>query len=375
MKVAFLHPSQGFGQQIRVNAFQIFFEQNKMDVIDCPTQEIFSHGILDKILRLPFRFHAGKQFSSYCKAAEKIANALIPKASTCDYIHAENHEGALIGSFLKEKVKKPLVFDMHGLAVEEALGRNERPREIAFARALEKYVVDSADRILVVSEIMGEYLSAEYKFSQDKVEIIPCGSSVYKSKAKFSEICNVVYAGGCGYYEKVLDYLEMPKVFFKNYPEYTSRVKFHHIGKLPKNFNPGNFEGKVWGIKSRDETMQTLSTMQIGVAPSTNDLNRKCASPVKIADYASCGLPIICPDIGEWSENIRTFNAGIVCKESNPIEFSQALSQLIDRETWTEKSTAALKMIRERYEWNLVLKPLFKVYNLKNHSYEQSANI
>ena len=84
--------------------------------------------------------------------------------------------------------------------------------------------------------------------------------------------------------------------------------------------------------------------------------------PVKIFDYAACGLPVITVDIGEWSNLIKEYNCGIVTKNGNPEDFAEAIDVLRDRRVWKTKSKNGRRMIKEKYNWDRVLIPLLDIY-------------
>ena len=116
------------------------------------------------------------------------------------------------------------------------------------------------------------------------------------------------------------------------------------------------------GYRKHEEALNIFSKMQVGVAPSTNDIVRRVASPVKIFDYAACGLPIVTVNAGEWSNIIKEYDCGIVTDSSDPMEFADAIKQLNYKEVWEMKSKNAKRMIEEQCNWNIVLNPLLDIY-------------
>lgn len=103
--------------------------------------------------------------------------------------------------------------------------------------------------------------------------------------------------------------------------------------------------------------------MQVGVVTSSVDMVRKVASPMKVLDYAACGLPVITADVGEWSIMITEYDSGIVTKNSDPEEFADALMQLSDRRTWRRKSENARNMVKEKFLWQNTVKPIVGLYD------------
>jgi glycosyltransferase involved in cell wall biosynthesis len=98
--------------------------------------------------------------------------------------------------------------------------------------------------------------------------------------------------------------------------------------------------------------------MQIGIAPSTRDLARVVASPIKIFDYMASGLPVITPKIGDWGEIIVEEDCGVVLEDDSIEDYIKALNALAQRDVWTKKSNNAINIIKQKYNWDNVLKPL-----------------
>jgi len=112
------------------------------------------------------------------------------------------------------------------------------------------------------------------------------------------------------------------------------------------------------GYIPRQKIFSTLSTMQIGMAPSTRDLARIVASPIKVFDYMASGLPVITPKIGDWGKIIEEEDCGIALEDDNPKSYEEALNMLAQQDVWTTKSKNAINIIKEKYNWDNLLRPL-----------------
>jgi glycosyltransferase involved in cell wall biosynthesis len=113
------------------------------------------------------------------------------------------------------------------------------------------------------------------------------------------------------------------------------------------------------GYRPRGETLDVFTTMQVGVSPATNDVARQVASPLKILDYAACGLPVVTVAVGEWSEIFRDYDAGVVCAECGAETLLAAIRSLKNRDRWTRASQNAQRLIHEARTWPAVLAPLY----------------
>lgn len=383
MSIGFIYLKSSYGQLIRIKAIKQYLIKNGINILDLE----FENYTQNKISRITNYILRNNLLKSYDKSLSFIDNITISerfltkrslltkfidslsleKYADIKYFHAENHEGAFLAFLLKEKLGIPYVFDMHGLAYEEALGNKLNSTECEFVRKLEQVTVENAAYISVVSKYMKDYLHEKYNYPLENILIIPCGSKIYCKTAQYSKTPNVIYAGGLGYWESIMDYVNMPIFYKKKYKK--NDAKFYFLGggnkmnDILKYINMNDINLTYLGSKTREETLETLCKMQVGVIPSTKDIARICASPVKVVDYASCGLPIITCDVGEWTDIIKEYDAGVVCKNSDPNEFAEAVSILKDKTIWEHKSRNAVTMVNEKYDWDIVLKPLLELYS------------
>ena len=91
--------------------------------------------------------------------------------------------------------------------------------------------------------------------------------------------------------------------------------------------------------------------MQIGIAPSTKDLARQVASPIKIFDYMASGLPVITPKVGDLGDIIKQENCGMALDDDSTESYAKALNTLAQENIWTVQSKNAIEAIQEKYNW------------------------
>jgi glycosyltransferase involved in cell wall biosynthesis len=273
-----------------------------------------------------------------------------------DVIFAETSIVSWLALRVSNKLSIPLISDIHGLAGAEAKGRNDKRWYLL--DKLEAEVFRSCDHLLVVSTAMKNYIVHRFKIPSNKVTVIPNGSEVYSPPAKYSFPMNVIYAGSFSYWEKVQDYLEIAKNASRN------AFKFFLLGDGPLReslllqIKRENIPIRYLGYAPRSQVLKIMSGMQIGIAPSTRDLARIVAFPIKVLDYMACGLPVIAPKVGGWSEIIGEEDCGIVLKDDKIEYYLEALEILKDKKIWMQKSQNCIKTIRTKYNWNQVLSPI-----------------
>lgn len=271
-------------------------------------------------------------------------------------ILAETSIVGWVTSTAAKELSIPCIIDVHGLVFAEAKGWGRKNWHQTLN--MEKEAFENCDHLIVVSEKMKEYLSREFKIPNKKMTVAPNGSDSQQSVAKYEHPLRVIYAGVFSYWEKVNDFLDIAKKAdphtFKFYLAGTGPMKNLLIKRIQDEKIPINYIGYV----PRQKIHKLLSQMQIGIAPSTKDLARQVASPIKIFDYMASGLPVITPKIGDWGEIIKQENCGIALDDDNTENYVEALNTLAQENIWTTRSKNAIKAIQEKYNWAKVLEPI-----------------
>lgn len=384
MKIGLVHRVQHVGDKIRTDAIRKFLVQRKHHIIDIEINTLAKRSKnpvsyfswanftgISKILvsGMHYEQHLNEiiwndQVRRAKKAIKKNARILLDLANKVDVLHAETHLAAAVCSRIKQITGIRYVFDMHGLVSHEAKGAHTSVNWVKFLEKIESETVKSADYVVVVSNLMRTYISAKYKKPLKQIFVIPNGSELYPQKASYALPLKIIYAGNFAYFERVLDFVKTSE--FSRSEEY--RFFLMGDGVLRKEIfdyiNTNHTNVVYLGKKSKEETLQRFCGMQIGVAPSTKDMARRVASPMKILDYAACGLPIISVNAGEWSDMINKYDCGIVTKNSDPAEFADAIEYLKDEKVWIQKSNNARIMVREEYLWDKVLEPFVEIYEM-----------
>ena len=273
-----------------------------------------------------------------------------------DIVLAETSIVGWVTSIAAKRLAIPCIIDVHGLAFAEEKGWGHKNWQQTLN--LEKEAFENCDHLIVVSEKLSEYLSKEFKIPNEKIIVAPNGSDPQQYLAKYENTLKVIYAGAFSYWEKVDDFLDLAKQAdrktFKFYLAGTGPMKNQLIRRIQEEEIPVNYVGYI----PRQEIHKLLVQMQIGIAPSTRDLARQVASPIKIFDYMASGLPVVTPRIGDWGNIVEKENCGIAIDEDTTENYLKALNTLSQEDVWTTKSGNATRTIREKYNWSTVLEPI-----------------
>jgi len=280
-------------------------------------------------------------------------------ANRPDVVLSETSEVGWISSLVTKKMRLPCIIDAHGLLFAEQIGNGYQNWKKTFLR--EKEGFQNCQHLVVVSEKMKEYVSNEMGIEKSKITIVPNGSDLISPNAKYEKPLNVIYAGLFAYWEKVHDFLDLakkaPKQHFKFFLAGKGANENQIIDRIKQEDIPINYLGYV----PKQKISKLLSKMQIGIAPSTKDLARQIASPIKVFDYMAAGLPVVTPNIGDWGQLIEKEDAGIALANDSIESYVEALETLTDEYTWTRKSSNSLRVISSQYSWNKVIEPIGKL--------------
>jgi glycosyltransferase involved in cell wall biosynthesis len=272
-----------------------------------------------------------------------------------DVVLAETSPLGWSATYVCQKLSIPCVVDCHGLVFAENKGMGYT--DWRQTKSLEKEMFTKCDYLCVVSKKMKDYIESEFGISPNKIIVAPNGSNLQQFTAQYRYPLNVIYAGSLVYWEGVEDYVEISKRSnskLRFYMAGAGSLKNHLLQKIAKEKIPVTYLGYI----PRHKIFEIYSKMQIGVAPSSKDLTRIVASPIKVFDYMASGLPVVTPRIGDWGELITNEDCGIALDDDSIEKYIESLNILSSRDVWIRKSENAIKVIRDQYSWSKTLQPL-----------------
>jgi glycosyltransferase involved in cell wall biosynthesis len=289
--------------------------------------------------------------------------AQVEKDAEIDVILAESLFAGLAAAELKARRGIPFVFDMHGAVSQEAplAGSTEWT---TFAAAAERRVMLAADRVVAASPVMAEFVTARYGLSPERVSVIPNGSDVSDRLARFEAPATVVFAGNLAAYERVTEFVRAAELATGDH-----RFAFWLLGDGVKReallsyTNERYVDLVYWGRRRRPDALDICARAQIGFVGQTGDAALSDSSPhqlfcpIKLFDYASCGLPtVVAP--GEWAAIVERHDTGVVAASATAEAFLAAAETLLDPAVWQRKAKNARALVRDHYQWSQLLAPL-----------------
>lgn len=290
--------------------------------------------------------------------AEDFIRRILPSVKP-DVVVAETSLTGFIATRVAKELSVPCIVDFHGLGFAEARGQGQQSWQKLLE--LEKKTMEQCYGIVVVSSAFKDFIVSHLAIPSDKIVVAPNGCDSDYLVSHYQTPMNVIYAGVYAYWENVEKYLEIAD------RERSGDFRFFMAGAGPLErdlLSRIRHEGipiKNLGYLPREKLMSLLSRMQIGIAPSSNDLARQVASPIKVMDYISCGLPVIVPRIGDWGRLVLEESCGVAVEDQDVDQYIAALRSLLRKDVWSTTANNAIRVARGEHTWTNSLHPMLSL--------------
>ncbi len=283
-----------------------------------------------------------------------------------DIVHAIQPHSGIACSAICEKLRIPLVTDLHNITGETLVADGlARINDESYKRVheMEQQVINSSNAITVVSDTMKYYISRNFHVKHNNIIVVPPGGPLLEAGFNIQREPIVIYAGTVHPREHV-------DLFANSIPHIRANAHFFISSKVSgdwrtkKIINTSTRDINYFWFRKREEVLNLLVRSKIGVLTSRDDVTRQLGPPLKLYDYLACGLPVVSNDIGGWSRMIADEKIGIITKD-DPLEFAAAIDELLTNNAlWQEMHHNALELIRCKYNWNTIVEsnlvPLYR---------------
>ena len=305
--------------------FSKYYNDKTIEVVFCPSSK------LRRVKGKDFFKLSENTIKKHCIPLIPYANRLNPyyESLILAFLCIVYRPKAIIGEMFFPKrivglVKRicsyTMVFaDIHGAAVDENLYVNPSisKKKLDNIRETDRYTARSADYVICQSDEMKKYIISNYEVDADRICVYRCGydSSLFKlDNCKRKEIRQslgvkddellFVYSGGLHKWQKVDDSLRL----FKRYHEYNEKSKLliltGETDVLMQLLSNEEF------MQIRDMVVTTsvpfqsvpsyLNACDVAFLLRDNHVMNAVASPTKLAEYLSCGLPVISSEVSRF---------------------------------------------------------------------------
>jgi len=329
------------------------------------TRRIYHSKTLHKLF-LKLLLKSAKIYGN--KLAENVLK--ICKQHKIDVLHAIQDNAAFILMGIKHKLDIPLLLDLNGVWLEEALANRvitPHSPEYYALKALENKIFENVDMVTVIGEEMYKYVISEFKISNNRVRIIPQAATPFneeKITKDSMEKPKVVYSGILSYRKNVKLLIDSIPYVLSRYPNtlflvtkkgdllsYFTRMSKYYVKNVEFFF-----------FSDREKLMRFLQSCDIGLITNIPSRANKIDMPSKLFEYMAAGLPVVTNETGGWTTIIKRNNIGIVTR-NDPKEFAESIIFLIENpEERIRMGKKALELVKEVFNWDKSAELLYKLY-------------
>jgi glycosyltransferase involved in cell wall biosynthesis len=261
--------------------------------------------------------------------------------------------------FVSKLRGKPIMLDyidteLYGVP-EKVCAYFLRKAEIVFA--ISHYLVDQAVRYGVKDVVyLPTFVDTDFFRLNEEARLI------YRNELGAERTDIVVgYAGSLAPLEGLCFLLEAYKRLLRKYVN----IKLVIVGKIllptdcdiPRLADNLGIAANVY-LKTpvpRDEYPKLLSAFDILCVPRIDCLMSAAANPIKVTEYMSMGVPVVCSSVGEMPLIITDGISGYLAKPSDVDDLEKTLERLIvDKERATEVGRNGRKEVLNKYSFNLI---------------------
>lgn len=269
----------------------------------------------------------------------------IVAAKRVKIIHARSYVPAAVGVAIKKIFGVKLIFDPRGIIPEElqlARGWKDGDFRVRLWKNIEKRILKNSDIVFALSTPFKEHLQ---KISpQSRILITPCSvdSSYFiydphkraslRKKMNITEQFIVLYSVGCFVpYQITEDATRIFALIKEIKPNARLWICTPDAVAIKKCFSKNNLLNDDIRIFSAgfEEMPDVNLAADLGLMIRHSSIVSEVASPVKFAEYLSCGLPVASyPHIGDTEEIIESYKTGCIIYPDRAEESKKNLTAL-----------------------------------------------
>ncbi len=262
-----------------------------------------------------------------------------------DIIHTRSYVPQVIAYLARFFLKQRIVFDMRGFMIDEyrEAGLIRSNALYAFGKKLESTLLNIPQDIIVLTHRHKEELGRSYLKRKNAVRVIPCSINMdtfipnpdkYQARKKrgLPEGHILVYSGTLGSWYKLDEMLR----FFEVFATVSGNATFLILTHSPRALVERALQGAPYASRvivkdiPHADMPVWVSCADSGIAFYLPSYSRCATSPVKVAEYLACGLPIVMSDgIGDMSGYVTQFGLGVTVARYAQEEYRVAAAELM----------------------------------------------
>ncbi len=330
-------------------------------------------GVEDQVLNGVKIYGVEGGYKSRLDRMTKHAKKIITKAESLNADVYHLHDPELLPYAIRlKKMGAKVIYDSHEDLPRQTMSKNYIPKVVRpfFAIGLkyyENYVAKNIDAVVTATESIKE------RFGKLNKNIIIINNFPFVQELKSSKPMQVkqeravCYVGSVARMRGAIEIVKAAGL--------AKDVKLYIAGKINE---PGLREEMVkqkgWekvtelGFVPREEVAEVMARSVAGLVtlfPEPNHLN---SIPIKMFEYLSASIPIICSDFTHWRNLLRGVDCAIFVNPLDPYDIANAINWFTDNpEKALEMGRKGQEIVENRFNWENEEKKLLAIYaNLCN---------
>jgi glycosyltransferase involved in cell wall biosynthesis len=266
-----------------------------------------------------------------------------------ELVHARSHIAATIAIALKKSAALKVIFDVRGLMAEEYVDADHwREGGIPYrlTKSMERRALQAADGVVTLTEKIWPVIRDWDGLRDREVihEVVPCCAdlelfryrederALAKARLNLQDRFVLVYSGSVGGWylaDKMADFfVELARLKPNSHFLWLTGGPGKLIEKLMSERGLSADQFTVCAVRPADVPMY-LSAADVGVAFYKPTLSRLATSPVKLAEYLACGLPVVInAGVGDSDTLVCNERVGAVVRRFEEAEYREAISTI-----------------------------------------------
>jgi glycosyltransferase involved in cell wall biosynthesis len=291
-------------------------------------------------------------------------------------LHARSYLPAAIACVAGFLLRRPFVFDMRGFLGDEYVeGGHWQARDLRYKmlRLAERALLRAASEIVVLTSVAADRLRRQPPYAalvaRTPITVVPCtvDLSRFRPLGARDSVPTVVYAGSLGMWY-LLD--EMLKVYVQARARVPA-LRFLILNRtehaaIAQAVSRCDAPGGQVDVRAADfqDMPGLLGRAYVGIALLRQSESKLASSPIKVAEYLACGLPVIVNrGLGDSDELVRRYRAGHVVEDYAPEEIERAAQALVDLLDDSEARSNARRLAEAEYDVSIGVARYAAIYS------------
>jgi glycosyltransferase involved in cell wall biosynthesis len=269
----------------------------------------------------------------------------LARRGAIELVHARSHIPAAIALALKRQLGLKLIFDVRGLMADEYVDAGHWQQNgirYRLTRRAEHRALAAADGVVTLTERIWPILCEREAFQGRSVphEVVPC--CVDLDRFRFSEEDRVhwrrklglegrfvvVYSGSIGGWYLTAEMADFFVRVLQRYPDahflWLTHGPRNLIGSLMEQRRISPAQYSVAAIDP-EEMPSYLSAGDLAIAFFKACFSKLASSPIKLAEYLACGLPVLVNSIGDVDSMLNAEDIGVLLSDLGDAAYAEAL--------------------------------------------------